>query len=410
MYSQKMKADVIAAYYQGSTITELSKKYGISQMTVRRWITPKPQEKAIPFKKERFSVGKVLMPHVRELLMSQYRARIHSVTAAVIYGELKKIEALEGLNFSQKTVSRIVQRYKQEIEQEIEQERAKNHLKFQADPGSAQVDFGFVNVLHNKKDIKLVLLALAFPYSNMRYGWLLPANNFECFAYGLQRLFTDVGGVPHTLHFDKGNIDSTGAKSIFKDNYQKFRQYFHFKDEFCNSASGNEQGSVGSVERAVSFLRNRFFGEAQPFDGDFEARNLTLLDEVKLLEDDIRPNTDKTIRELFEVDRQHLLELPAEPFEAFSTALVTPDRYGCIRFDGQLYQVTHDSRRQMLVRATWNQIKVYEYVLSAELSMLAPVPNPEQNEEQYMAPKTSTTSIKLVATLPRRYDNLWTEG
>lgn len=97
MYSQKMKAYVIAAYYQGSTINELSKKYGISQMTVRRWITPKPQDKAIPFKKERFSVGKVLMPHVRELLMSQYRTRIHSVTAAVIYEDLKKIEALAGL-------------------------------------------------------------------------------------------------------------------------------------------------------------------------------------------------------------------------------------------------------------------------------------------------------------------------
>ena len=41
--------------------------------------------------------------------------------------------------------------------------------------------------------------------------------------------------------------------------------------------------------------------------------------------------------------------------------------------------------------------------------MLAPDPYPEQNEEQYMAPKTSTTSIKLVATLPRRYNNLWTE-
>lgn len=402
MYSQKMKADVIAAYYQGSTINELSKKYGISQMTVRRWITPKPQDKAIPFKKERFSVGKVLMPHVRELLMSQYRTRIHSVTAAVIYEDLKKIEALAGLDFSQKTVRRIVQRYKQEMEQA----RANNYLHLQAEPGSAQVDFGFVNVFHNQKGLRLVLLTLGFPYSHKHYGWLLPAINFECFAYGLQRLFTAIGGVPHTLRFAQDNIASTGAKGIFTDNYQKFRQHFHFKDELCCPASGNEKGSG---ELAVSFLRNRFFGEAQSFDGDFEARNLTLLDEVKLLEDDIRPNTDKTIRELFEVDRQHLLELPAEPFEAFSTAQVMPDRYGFIRFDGNRYLVAHDYRRQMLVRATWNQLKIYEFVINAELSMLAPDPYPEQNEEQYMAPKTSTTSIKLVATLPRRYDNLWTE-
>ena len=141
MYAQKMKADVIADYFQGMTITEVSKKYGISQMTVRRWITQKPQDKGIPFKKERFSVGKILIPYIREILISQYHGNIRNkihLTSAVVYQELRKQPALKDLQFSQKTVSRIVQRYKKEMEKG----RSQIYLKLQAEPGSAQVDFG----------------------------------------------------------------------------------------------------------------------------------------------------------------------------------------------------------------------------------------------------------------------------
>lgn len=416
MYAQKMKADVIADYFQGMTITEVSKKYGISQMTVRRWITQKPQDKGIPFKKERSSVGKILIPYIREILISQYHGNIRNkihLTSAVVYQELRKQPALKDLQFSQKTVSRIVQRYKKEMEKG----RSQIYLKLQAEPGSAQVDFGYVNVFWNKKETKLVLLALVFPYSNMRYGCLLPAKNFECFAYGIQHLFSAIGGVPHTLRFDNDTIfvsksrvkkkdealaqtDSTGAKRIFTDNYQKFRQYFHFKDEFCNPAAGNEKGSV---ERAVAFLRNRFFGVTQTFDGDFEAANCALLDGSKLLMGDTRANSNKTVGELFEEDRKNLLILPAEPYEAYSMTRVVPDKYGYIRYDGHEYQVTHRDRRQMVVKATWNQLKVYEYDFIDKLSMSAPDPDPDNDEEDYMAPQVTTTSSRLVATLHRLY-------
>ena len=92
-------------------------------------------------------------------------------------------------SISLRTVERTVGLLRREINRKINRQ----HLKLEHSPGVAQIDFGEVVVGAEGGERRINILVMAFPHSNFRLAYALPAQNFECLAHGLNAMFTEIG-------------------------------------------------------------------------------------------------------------------------------------------------------------------------------------------------------------------------
>src|SRR6185437_12427570 len=123
-------------------------------------------------------------------------------------------------------------------------------------------------------------------------------------------------------------------------------------------ARGNEKGRV---ERAIRFVRERFFA----------ARQFTSLDDLNAQalswctsEAADRPcpeDRSRTVRECFELERGRLLALPDEPFPAEERQVVRAAKTPYVRFDLNDYSIPHTHvRRTLEVLATLDTVRILD--------------------------------------------------
>jgi hypothetical protein len=131
-------------------------------------------------------------------------------------------------------------------------------------------------------------------------------------------------------------LDRYGEGVRFNPRLLELASHYHFAPRACKPGRGSEKGAV---ERTVRYVRDSFFA----------ARSFTSIEDLNRQALDWRdevagarrwPGDDrKTVAEAFEEERQHLLSLPAHPFE---TELVVPVRSAktiYVRFDLNDYSI-----------------------------------------------------------------------
>jgi hypothetical protein len=163
----------------------------------------------------------------------------------------------------------------------------------------------------------------------MAFLQLFGGQTAECVCQGLIDVFDHIGASPTRLVFD----NATGVGHRRKDSvkmtqlFSRLCAHYGFEVSFCNPASGNEKGNV---ENKVGFLRRNLLTpmiQAWPMDKVNEGL-LTVCEELQF--DRVHYKKDRLIKELFEVDRQSLRELPSIRFEAVTYQVMSTDRYGGI--------------------------------------------------------------------------------
>ena len=126
---------------------------------------------------------------------------------------------------------------------------AEGYLPLAHPTGNGQVDFGEI-IYHdgNGQEQKGYALTVSFPQSNKGYTQFFSSQNQERLLTGLQRIFEHIGGVPSRLKFD--NLSTAvaqvleGPKQVLTDGFRRFMLHYRFQADFCNPASGNENGNV----------------------------------------------------------------------------------------------------------------------------------------------------------------------
>jgi len=113
--------------------------------------------------------------------------------------------------------------------------------------------------------------------------------------------------------------------------FKRFQAHYKFEVTFCNPESGHEKGNV---ENKVGYVRRNYFVPL-PSVASLQAWNTELLDVCDL--DNAREHYKKEIPicELFQADRQALLDLPQLPFEACRYEHVKTNGYGKFVLDGR---------------------------------------------------------------------------
>lgn len=321
--------DIKERYRKGESISYIARELKLDRKTVRKYINQTDFSPAPPVKQKRPSK---LDPHegfIRGILEDDKKVwRKQRHTAQRIFERLQEEQGFTGSY-------EIVQRKVKELREEMrlsEKAASQGFLPLEWKPGTAQVDFGDVDVIYGGQTERWHMLTVSFPYSNVGYAQVFYGETAECVCQGLKDVFAHIGGVPHTVIFD--NATGIGKKimdTVHKTNlFQQFELHYGFKSMFCNPYSGHEKGNV---ERQVFTQRSHLFVPVPEVD-DIVLFNEALIERSATLSD--KPHYKKEVgqMELFRDDLNSLGELPLSEFNACRFKTTKTNKYGHITLDG----------------------------------------------------------------------------
>jgi transposase len=204
----------------------------------------------------------------------------------------------------------------------------------------AQADWAhFGDVVIGRARRRLSGFVLTLSYSRALWLEFFFDQSLENFLLGHVHAFSDWGGAPRTLETDNLRsvvLERRGDAIHFHPRFLELAAHYHFAPRPAHPRAGWEKGRV---ERTIQYVRHSFFA-ARPFTtlADFNRQALQWRNQVAHQ----RPwpgDDSRTVAQVFQEEKTHLLPLPAHPFSCDLTRTVYADKTLCVRFDLNDYSV-----------------------------------------------------------------------
>lgn len=226
-------------------------------------------------------------------------------------------------------------------------------------PGEAQFDFGEAKALYRGREIKVMFCVMSLPYSDAFFCQAFPRECTETFQEGHVRAFDFFGGVPNRISYDNSKI--AVARIVGRRGETPSREFLRlqshhlYEHHFCLVRRPNEKGHT---EGLVKFARRNSMVPVPEFD-DFEEFNRKLAEDCRQdLERKLR-GKDGAKAELLEEDRQAMLSIPDNRFEARRVRSGKVNTLSLVRFDRNDYSVpTQYAHRDVILVGSLDRVKV----------------------------------------------------
>ncbi len=228
---------------------------------------------------------------------------------------------------------------------ELRPPRREAFLRLRTFPGEqAQADWAhFGEVAIGRARRRLSGFVLTLSYSRALWLEFFLDQSLENFLLGHVHAFSDWGGAPRSLETDNLRsvvLERRGEAIHFHPRFLELSAHYHFATRPCNPRAGWEKGRV---ERTIQYVRHSFFA-ARPFTtlADFNRQALEWRNQVAHQ----RPwpgDDSRTVAQVFQEEKLHLLPLPAHPFSCDLVRTVYADKTLCVRFDLNDYSVPPQS-------------------------------------------------------------------
>ena len=206
-------------------------------------------------------------------------------------------------------------------------------------PGEAQVDFGEATVIYCERQIKVAFIEVTLPYSGAVYCQAFPRECTETFQEGHRRAFEFFGGVPTRISYDNSKIAvakiAGGRGQMPTREFRRLQSHYLFEEHFCRIRRPNEKGHV---ENGVGYCRRNFMVPVPKLD-DFEQFNRHLEQCCRKDQQRILRGQVSSKEHLLQEERQVMLPLPGQPFEARRIELPKANTLSLVRFDRNDYSV-----------------------------------------------------------------------
>ncbi len=227
---------------------------------------------------------------------------------------------------------------------------AEAYLRLQTLPGEqGQVDwgsFGHVEIGRAKRALSVFVMVLS--WSRAMDALFTLDQQQDNFLRGHVKAFEYFGGVPRVLLYDNlrsAVLSRVGDATRFHPKLLEFSGHYHYEPRPVAVARGNEKGRV---ERAIRFLRERFFA----------ARTFRDVDDLNTQFREWRdtwaharpcPGDDAiTVGEALENEREVLMALPENQFCCESIRTVRSGKTPYVRFDLNDYSIPFELVRKPL--------------------------------------------------------------
>lgn len=212
----------------------------------------------------------------------------------------------------------------------------------------------------------LMAFVMVLSYSRYLFVRFYQGAAMSAFLDGHVRAFGFFGAVPRIVLYD--NLRSAVLERVhlerapdairFHPALLELSAWYRFAPRPVAVARGNEKGRV---ERAIRFVRERFFAARRFTDlADLNAQALAWC-AGEAADRPCPEDRSRTVRECFLAERGHLLALPDEPFPAEERLIVRTHKTPYVRFDLNDYSVPHTHvRRTLEVLASVETVRVLD--------------------------------------------------
>lgn len=351
MISRELEAEIMRLYHaEHWPVGTLARQLGIHHDTVRRVLT----QSGIPAAEQstRRSMADPFVPFIQDTL-----ARYPTLRASRLYQMVRE----RGYPGRPDYFRAIVARHRP-------RPTAEAYLRLRTLPGEqGQTDWAHFGKLAIGKALRpLMAFVMVLSYSRYLFVRFYLGAAMSAFLDGHVRAFSFFNAVPRTLLYD--NLRSAVLERVhlerapdairFHPTLLELSAWYRFAPRPVAVARGNEKGRV---ERAIRFVRERFFA-ARRFN-DVEDLNAQALAWCtgEAAERPCPEDRSRTVRECFEAERPHLLALPEEPFPAQERVIVHTHKTPYVRFDLNDYSVPHTYvRRTLEVLATVQTVRILD--------------------------------------------------
>ena len=338
---------------EGYSVSDIARKASVSRDTVYKYLHKDDFSPKIPAGRQRKSKLDPYRPIIERWLdedLLTWRKQRH--TARRIWQRLRDEYGFDG---SETTVARYVRNIKDERRLPADQ-----FLDLVWTPGEAQADFGELDLYLNLVKKRLSYFVLSFPYSNVGFAQIFPAENAECVCQALKQIFEYIGGVPRRIVFD--NATGVGRRTCeavrTTELFGRFAAHYDFAYSFCNPNAGHEKGNV---EKKVGFIRKNLFVPL-PNVMNIASYNKTLLARCERLAKREHWKRGEDQRELFVEDEFALIGLPVKDFDVVRYVKAKANKQGKISVDGPHHYSTDPALagRELTIAMRAYEIEVFD--------------------------------------------------
>lgn len=321
----------IAHRVYGKGIREIARDTGHSRNTVKKALRGEYEGYSARGKQPFPALGPYLATIDRWLKEDMDQPRKQRHTAVRIYNRLRTECSFEGGEST-------VRRYVREARRRLGVNPAQVFIPLEPELGmEAEVDWGSCYAIVAGEHVKLKMFCMRSKGSGKPFVQCFPCERQQAFFEGHIEGFSFYGGVFRTLIYD--NLTAAvekvlrGKERKLQESFGKFRAYYNFDARFCNRDQAHEKGGV---EGLVGYSRRNFLVPI-PRVESLEELNACLLAECVAYGDHRIEGRDKTVKELFEEEKQHLLPIPEVPFSNLHTASAKVDKYSTVMIDKNRY-------------------------------------------------------------------------
>jgi len=233
-----------------------------------------------------------------------------------------------------------VRRHERALKRLLGLSECKAFVPLEPDCGQeAEVDWGTAEGILAGERVRMKFFCMRSKYSGKHFVCCYPCERQQAFFDGHIEAFRFFGGVFPVLIYD--NLTSAVQKVLKgKDRRQqeafvKFRSYYNFSPRFCNPGSGHEKGGV---EGMVGYVRRNYMVPV-PEAGSFEALNEKLLRDCLAYGQHRQRGQERTVNELFEEEKAHLLPVPDVAFSNIQMVDARVNPYSTVLLDKNHYSV-----------------------------------------------------------------------
>ena len=346
MISRELETEILRLYHaEGWRIGTLARQLHVHRETVRRvlsqaGITVAPQ----------YARPSMLDPFVA--FIQETFTRFPTLRASRLYQMLRARGYTGGPDHFRHSVARYRPR-----------PSAEAYLRLRTLQGEqGQVDwahFGKIDIGRARRPLMAFVMVLSYSRHLFLRFYLNAAMG--SFLQGHVAAFTFFNAVPRTLLYDNlrsAVLERIGDAIRFQATLLELAAWYHFQPRPVAVARGNEKGRV---ERAIRFVRERFFAARRFADlADLNAQALQWC-AGEAAERPCPADRARSVRACFEEEQPRLLALPSEPFPCEERLTVRVHKTPYLRFDLNDYSIPHTRvRRTLEVLATLDSVRILD--------------------------------------------------
>lgn len=324
-----------AHFVDGKGIRQIVREFHIARNTVREILrSGKTDQKYERSNQPRPKLG-LFAERLSSLLHEDSAKPVrHRRSAQILFEQLQR----EGYEGGYDAVRRYVGAWKRSTDAVA----PKAFIPLEYDPGDAfQFDWSYEKVELGGVPMEVKVAQFRLCHSRKPYCVAYTRESLEMVLDAHVRAFEYYGGLCKRGIYDNLKTVVTkvlmGKDRVFNRRFQNLASYYLFEPVACTPAAGWEKGQV---ENQVGMVRSRFFVQRRRF-ADLNELNEWLESQCRNHAATARhpEHKDRIIDEVFAEEKNHLLTLPASPFDGYQESVARVTSQLLIGFDRNRYSV-----------------------------------------------------------------------